>query len=176
MRLRHFLFVPLFLVLTSIFSYRVTYSYFKNSASAHGNTFSAASSFAIVPNLKINEFIPNPGIIFSTEWVEIFNTGSVAVDLTGWSLSDDANHVKSLSSLGIINPGEFKVYENSEGWLNNTGGDSVILRDQNGSVVDSYSYSGTMNDDVSVGRTIDGDGVFKMCTTPTKGASNNSHC
>jgi signal peptidase len=130
------------------------------------------------PNLVINEFLPNPNTTTTPpgkEWVEIFNPGLNSVNLTGWSLEDDSSHNKDVSSLGTIGPGEFRVYENAEGWLNNDG-DTVNLKDANKNIIDSHTYTGSIRDNVSIGRSTDGGGTWKTCTNPTKGSSNNSSC
>ena len=150
-----------------------SHAFFNSVATSTGNTFAAAGDFS---KLRINEFVVNPGTVFTKEFVEIFNAGSGSVNLTGWSLVDASAVSKSLTALGTINPGGFKVLEVNEGWLNNIGGDTVILKNPSSSVVDSYSYFGTIGTDVSIGRDVNGVGVFKTCTTVTKDSSNNGSC
>lgn len=149
-----------------------THSFFSNIAASSNNTFSAAADFS---KLKINEFVANPATNFTQEFVEIINSGSTSVDLTGWTLIDATLTSKSLTALGTISPGGFKVFETGEGWLNNSG-DTVSLRNPASTVVDSHIYTGSIGNDVSIGRDADGTGVFKICTTPTKGTSNNGSC
>jgi len=150
-----------------------THAFFSDVAISNNNTFATASDFS---NLKINEFVANPQTIFVKEFVEIFNAGTSSVDLTGWFLVDSSSQNKSLTPLGVISPGGFKVFETSEGWLNNTGGDTVSLINPLNTVVDSYTYSGSVGADVSIGRDANGTGVFKVCTVATKGSSNNGSC
>ena len=65
--------------------------------------------------IKINEFMPNPeGSGTSLEWVELYNSGSGAVELDGWVLSMRKNPSSSGTSVtfgsGIrIEPGNFFV-------------------------------------------------------------------
>lgn len=119
----------------------------------------------------INEFSPSS----TPEWVELFNTESTAVDLTGWSLKDDtdlASHIKVLS--GSIEPGGYEIVEHngSQGWLNN-GADSVILKNAEGTIVDSYTYSGSdIEDNQSIGRRPNGTGGFDENIPQTKKAQN----
>lgn len=126
--------------------------------------------------LLLNEFVANPGTTFATEWVEIYNPGPESVNLSSWSLEDNSNHNKNISALGTIGLGEFKVKEEAEGWLNNTGGDWIFLKDSAGKIIDSHSYSGTISDDQSIGREDDMGNIWQSCTTPTKGGSNNGSC
>ncbi len=123
----------------------------------------------------INEFVANPETIFSKEQVELYNPGPIPVDLTGWTLEDDNNHSKSISSLGVIPVRGFKVYEHSEGWLNNDG-DTIYLKNPVNQIVDFHSYTGNIGKDVSIGRAADNSSVWVICKTQTIGSSNNGFC
>ncbi len=150
-----------------------SHAFFTSIATSSNNTFTSAADFS---NLKINEFVANPGTTFTTEWIEIFNSGSTNVDLTGWFVQDATATTHSLTSLGIIPVGSFAVIEVTEGFLNNSGGDSVFLKNPSSVVVDSTVYTTAQTDDVSIGRDTDGTGVFKSCIVATKGTSNNGNC
>src|SRR3990167_25572 len=66
--------------------------------------------------LRINEFVANPGTAFLTEWVEIYNLGATAVNLTDWTIKDAAGiATHSLSELGTIDPLSFKTKDIAEG-------------------------------------------------------------
>jgi hypothetical protein len=39
--------------------------------------------------IAISEFLNNPGVTEVSEWVELYNYGSEAVDLSGWSIADE---------------------------------------------------------------------------------------
>ncbi len=87
------------------------------------------------------------------EWVELRNEGSKTVDLTGFTLKDEANHIYTFPTLSL-EPGQvLKLYSgqgrNSYGslywglsddavWSNQ--GDTAYLRDSQGRFVDSYGY------------------------------------
>lgn len=134
--------------------------------------------FEILENhVVINEILPNPDVLNATEWVELYNPTGSSVDLTNWSLVDAANSSKDLSALGNIPEGGFKVYYYSggEGWLNNTGSETLRLRDASSTVIDEHTYSGSSND-VSVGRLPDASTQWKNCIISTEGASNNGGC
>lgn len=151
-----------------------THAFFSNVATSSNNTFTAAADFS---KLKINEFVANPGTTFTTEWVEIYNFGSNAVNLTGWYIQDAITTTHSLTSLGTVAPGAFVVLDIAEGFLNNSSpGDSVFLKNPSNVVVDSTLYSSTQVDDISRGRDTDGSGAFKTCGLPTKGTTNNGSC
>jgi len=86
------------------------------------------------------------------EYVEIRNTGGSPVQLAGWTLSDAANHVFTFP-LFVMAPGQTcRVYTNevhpeycgfsygSGTAIWNNSGDTATLRDNQGKVVDTYSY------------------------------------
>ena len=71
----------------------------------------------------LNELVPDPvGIDTDNEWVEIYNTGSTAVNVTGWAIEDAATIDDALirrripedfdaafGTSAILQPGEFRV-------------------------------------------------------------------
>ncbi len=177
MKLRYWLIISGIIIFLRGASAATTRALFTSKNTNSGNSFTAAAQFpgpAPSALLKINEFVPNPSSdTGNKEWVEIFNPTASSVDLTNWTLVDDNNHVKSLS--GTIGAGGFLVHEENEGWLNN-GGDTVTLKDSNGTTVDTRRYTSDPGSDKFFGRDTDGTGSFKKCTTVTKGTSNTGSC
>jgi len=93
--------------------------------------------------IVINEFVSDN----TTEWVELYNKGGDAVDLTGWTLEDEVGNSKSLTSLGTIEAYGYKVFTTSSWpfvWLNNDG-DVIWLKNPTGETVDRVGY-GTSGD------------------------------
>jgi len=87
------------------------------------------------------------------EWVEIVNEGSAAVNLEGYSLKDEANHIYTFPAFTLQPGAAVRLYSgqgqddaSSLYWglvgeaVWNNGGDSAFLRDGEGNLVDSYSY------------------------------------
>jgi len=86
------------------------------------------------------------------EWIELYNPTSTPVDLTGWIIEDDeaANYV---IDTGVISARGYFLIEDSEDSINvpsdalsglslaNTG-DSLVLKDEAGVVIDSVNASG----------------------------------
>lgn len=135
------------------------------------------SSVYATGDVVINEFLPNPSGPSNedTEWIELYNASPSTVDLSGWKLDDIDNGGSSpyvIASGMSIPASGFLYFEKSQTnvGLNNTG-DTVRLIDSSGSVVDNYSYSST-TEDVSIGRTSDGGGLFVTCQSSTKNATN----
>jgi hypothetical protein len=143
-------------------------------------------------DVVINEILPGPGCDWSSngtfnstedEWIELMNTSSSPVDLTGYYLSD-AGAVPRCGFQGALEPGEhlFVTGEHAVDWealngfpavglsLNNSG-DVVYLFRTVGAVpvvVDSLAYTGTdARADVSLGRIPDGTGAFRACDALT---------
>lgn len=102
MRKIYFIFTFCFLLLFA--SFYGTHSYFSDSKISKVNTFAVASVFPtsqvnttppISPtgtqiaagSILINEVNPNGNS--DTEWVELFNTTSNAIDLSGWKIEDE---------------------------------------------------------------------------------------
>ncbi|MBT4856667.1 lamin tail domain-containing protein [Candidatus Uhrbacteria bacterium] len=84
----------------------------------------------------LNEIVSDPAD--GEEWVELFNHTNVEVDLTGWTIEEGSGKSTALEST-ILLPGNFLVVEKIKGNLNN-GGDSVVLKDALGTVIDSLTY------------------------------------
>lgn len=89
------------------------------------------------------------------EWVEIKNQGENSVNMTNWTLKDEANHIYTFVDFtlaldksvfiysGCDTDTQEKLYwqcpEGEYAIWNNTG-DTVFLRDASGNLVDSYKY------------------------------------
>ncbi len=89
------------------------------------------------------------------EWIELYNTSSLAIDLTGWTINDDQGASLYTLSGQIIAHGYY-VIEKTENAvkpslanvivplsLANTG-DALVLYDQNSQVVDAVNSTGGM--------------------------------
>ena len=116
---------------------------------------------------------PENGIV----WVELYNTGDAAVDLTGWIVKiEDKPWAGPISIKGIIEPKGFFVAEGQPNW-EPTGNGTVSLLDASGNTVDKTpNRSDNRHNDFTYGRLPDGkkadtnaDFVFMYAT---KGRSN----
>ncbi len=87
------------------------------------------------------------------EWIEIANQGNESVQMQGYTLKDEANHIYTFADF-VVAPGRsFRLYSgagpnnedelywglNGESVWNN-GGDVAFLRDGEGALVDNFSY------------------------------------
>ena len=119
------------------------------------------------------------------DWVELYNTTSTAVNLTGWFLSDKStNLTKWMIPSGSINANGFKmVFCSKRNTVNGneyhpnfsltqTDGEWIILSNPSGIVVDSFKIVHLTKADHSIGRSTNGALDFKLFTTPTPNANN----
>lgn len=87
------------------------------------------------------------------EWIELYNTGNQAVDLSGWSIVDDGTSEYKITA-GTIAPHGYFLIEDSEESVGNkqadaiiglslaNAGDSLVLKDNSGTVIDEVNKSG----------------------------------
>lgn len=142
-----------------------------------------------VPNPTGNDDAPKPG----GEWVELYNNGSISVDVNGWVLydSDDSHDLainagNSDNNGNVLDSGEtivpthgfLVVYRDGDGSfaLNNTGGDNVRLYNgpisSGGILIDSHSYTlSPVPINKSFARIPDGTGAW-VDPDPTPGKPN----
>ena len=121
-----------------------------------------------------------------SDWVEIWNPGAEAVDLTGWGLSDSvSNPFKWTFGDVTIQAGEFLVV-----WASNknrpavtngnqlhtsfaisAGGETILLTQPDGTRIDEFAPI-AIPTDYSLGRQPDGTGPWKYFADHTPGAAN----
>ncbi len=124
----------------------------------------------------INEFLPDPYVLYTQEWVELYNPQALEADLSGYILDDivGGGTIPYTIPAGTVIPGQGFVvlYQGSTGVGLNNAGDTVNLIKPDGStVVDSYSYPSSV-DDISYGRETDGSTTWTTFTSPTPGETN----
>ena len=123
--------------------------------------FAVTGNGIVISDIAITEWLSDPSVDDATdEWVEVYNYGSVPVDIQNWRLRDEDfdNSIITTSSYVIL-PGDYVIlarnkvsFEND--WLNcpdsrvlqvpmilgNTS-DEIVLEDNNGNVVWSIAYT-----------------------------------
>jgi hypothetical protein len=112
------------------------------------------------------------------DWIELFNSGAVATNIGGWSLTDDGNARKFVFPTNTVIPAGGFLVVWCDATTNTTpglhtgfglgrGGDDVFLYDAATNRVDALSF-GSQITDLTIGRL---NGAW-MLTTPTPGATN----
>jgi len=86
------------------------------------------------------------------EWVEITNEGADIVDITGFTLKDEANHIFTFPQMILVSGASIRVYTGSginttdtlywslDETVWNDDGDTAFLRDPGGAIVDTFGY------------------------------------
>ncbi len=147
------------------------------AAQVHINEYSASNLHRFTDSFQRTE-----------DWIELYNSSDTQVDLSGWYLSDkESKPEKWEIPAGTIIPAKgFLVFwcsgrdlvRNNEYHTNfklaqTQGDDIVLLANADGDVVEMFSMELTMVEH-SRCRIFDGDDEWKVCPTPSLGASNNN--
>ena len=119
--------------------------------------------------MQISEFLPNPvGKDTVGEFIEVWNDGQSAVNLSGFVIKDKSGKLFRLS--GELDPGDFKAifYRESKLTLNNSD-EALFLYDTAGRLVDTAEFAGSAIEGMSFARV---GGVFAASAKPTPGEAN----
>lgn len=126
----------------------------------------------VPPTIAINE-IDSQG---TPDWAEIVNTGTEAIDISGWTLMDNdpaghATDVMPLADGTILQPGEYFVFNGQSHFTFGLGkGDTVTIRNADGLTVAEHAYAAHANGVWA--RCEDGTGEFKDVEVATPGLRN----
>ncbi len=126
----------------------------------------------LLGEVLVNEVLPAPSVLFTTEWVELYNTTADRLDISGMWLDDIAGGggaPKQIPSATILEPGSYYVME-MVNYYNNTGDDVRLLGTDGTTIFDAYTY-GSAPYDLSFCRLPDG-GAWSSNCTATKGTAN----
>ncbi|MFH2105340.1 MAG: lamin tail domain-containing protein [Parcubacteria group bacterium] len=125
--------------------------------------------------IRLNEILPNPTTDeSSTEFIELYNASTTAVDLAGWILGDASTTTYTIAttdfdSTTIAAGGYFIIYRAQSKLALNNSGDSVELYQPDQNLLDSVTYSESAKDDVSYNFAA---GSWQWSTKSTPGAAN----
>ena len=67
---------------------------------------------AALGQIVINEIMQNPSAVNDNqgEWFELYNAGSMTVDLDGWTIKDDGSNTFTISGTTEITAGGYLVF------------------------------------------------------------------
>lgn len=125
------------------------------------------------PKIVINEVESNGD---ATDWVEIYNGGTAAVDLSGWYLydNDPTGHAADITPVAegtMLEPGAYFVFDQNVHFTFGLGsGDQVTVFDRSGNVIAEWAWESHANGVYA--RIPDGTGEFVDFETSTKGKAN----
>ena len=155
--------------------------------------FSFIGVKSAVAQLYINEFMASNDAAFAgpqgdfPDWIEIYNAGDEAIDLSGYYMSDDLVDTSAMfeipstypDSVTVAAHGYILFYANKGqessvlnlGFKLSGGGEQVGLWNPDREVIDSLTY-GEQTTDISYGRYPDGGDTWEFMPTFTPGATN----
>jgi len=125
---------------------------------------------------------------FPDSWVELYNTDSSAISLTGWGFGETSDYSEAWivnNTLYIPAKGFATIYLDKENtglhanFKLDSGSSSLYVFDRNGAVVDNISFKKQPAPNISYGRETDGGNTWTYFTTATPGSTNNAancHC
>lgn len=132
---------------------------FGNVTAEEETTFTHyAISAADSGNIFINEYMSDPPDGF-TEYIELYNPTSKSFDLNGWTINDNTGTKRTITeSSFVLPPGAYALIAPDNTILNlfpdalllvmgsrfpslNNGGDDIVVRGSNGTLLDSLRYS-----------------------------------
>ncbi len=125
------------------------------------------------PSVVINEVESNGD---ATDWVEIINTGTQPVDISGWYLldNDPVGHKADIAPVPagtVLDAGALYVFDQNKDFTFGLGkADEATIYDANGNVIDAYSWEAHAAGVYA--RIPDGTGAFQDFATATKGKRN----
>ena len=106
------------------------------------------------------------------DWVELFNYGPIAVDVSGWRFKDnDDSHTFAIAPGTSIAPGAYLVLDEAQFGFGLGAADSARLYDASGALVDSHAW--TTHAVTTYGRCPNGTGAFRATTSVSKGTAND---
>ena len=166
-------------IITKAMAGSLCLSVLSGSAIIPGMTVSAVSGTSIISEVcasNTSKAAPDGNYY---DWIELYNPGSSALDLSGCGLSDDADkpYDYTFKDGTTIQPGaKLVVYCDSKGTGDiapfglSTSGETITLTGKDGSVLDSLTF-GNLGENESYAEYPEKSGTF-FVTTPTPGSTN----
>ncbi len=130
----------------------------------------ATPAAAVNTTIKINEVESNGGT--PGDWVELVNTGTDPVDVSGWVVKDsDDTHSFVIPAATTMAGGGFLALDVEVAYGLGAADSARLFEADGTTLVDSYSW--TAHAGTTYGRCPDGTGAFKTTTSSTKGLPND---
>jgi hypothetical protein len=137
------------------------------NAGANGGAGGSTSDGAKV---RINEAESSSGT--PGDWVELYNAGTAAADLSGWTFKDaDDTHAYLIPAGTVLAPGAYYLLEEAAFGFGLGGNDSARLYDKANALVDAHAW--TSHAGTTYGRCPNASGDFTTTASATKGTAND---
>lgn len=136
----------------------------------------------VTPSVLFMNEVFSRGTVEDPDWIEIYNSSSGDIDLTGYKIYDVGGYSgtkpkKEFPDGTIIPANGFYVIivddDDPSGFGLGKNGEEIWLEDPNGVVIDNYIFQ-AMEETQSYGRQPDGTANFFIFIEITKGSSNNN--
>lgn len=158
-----YLLATMFTITLALISYKVTYSFFNDTATSQNNTFTAAATFPtpqptptpIATTLVMNELLPDSSCVQGNtegQFLELWNGSGATINLKDFKLSDGTNTIAIANSNTNLANNAFAFLVKSNGLINGCFGGNV-----NGAT--EVNLGGTVNLDVGLLRLLDSNDV-----------------
>ena len=125
----------------------------------------------VLAQVVINEFQIGPS---SDQWIELFNKGEDSENLSGWVIDDNggSSGIYTIPSDTYLLPGKCISFKGTFNW--NVSSQDIVRLIQPSGVIESYSYSKSPGDYVSIGRVVDGMGDLVILSSQSRDKYNSS--
>lgn len=120
--------------------------------------------FAADSDIVINEFQVEPS--GSAQWVELYNKGEAAVDISNWKIDDSGGSDDFTIASLVLEAKQCVSFSSGSYHLNTASADSIRLF-HDSILIDSYSYDKSPGENISFGRNPDGKG-WTTFSSPTR--------
>ena len=119
--------------------------------------------------VALNEILPDPQVVdwdgngtadWSDEWIELYNTGSTAATLGGWTLADDTKTYTIPAGTVIWPASPLLLFRRQTGLSLGDWRDRVTLSRPDGQPADQFAYDSGPGADRSFCRSVDGTGAW----------------
>jgi hypothetical protein len=119
--------------------------------------------------VRVNEIESSGGS--PGDWIELVNTGTAAVDVSGWIVKDDNDsHTYKIGKKTSIAAGAFLALDVESSFGLGSSDSARLFQADGSTLADSHAWTGHAT--TTFGRCADGTGAFTTTAAPTKGAAN----
>ncbi|WP_454321145.1 lamin tail domain-containing protein [Streptomyces phaeoluteigriseus] len=128
-----------------------------------------AAHAAAADDVRINEVVTTGAV---NDSIELFNKGTVTIDVSGWILKDtDTDHTYKIASGTTLTPGAYRAFDVSGKFGLGSDDQARLYLADGKTLVDSFSWSN--HSDPSWSRCPDGTGAFQQTATVTLAGPNS---
>ena len=135
--------------------------------------------FLIFPSKSLAQVVINEFQVKPNNWIELYNKSDNVVDISGWIIDDGGGSEKYIISSNVLLNGKKCIsFQSGNFNWNPSSSDDVKLFDSQNNLLESFHYESAPDNDVSIGRLIDGEGDLVILTSGSRDSLNftNESC